>query len=167
MKTAPLQLLDYWADYIHVETNSDFDSKKRADLFHESLDVTHSVQQLPTKDDPKESGTAWSTQLEITQTIPKGKNLPYSFTLKMKGIVAAHPDLQDERLERIVAANAPAMLFGAAREVIRAATGRGPYAPVLIPSTNFLGAPASKKSAKKSARKVAKKAAKKSASKKS
>jgi len=35
-------------------------------------------------------------------------------------------------------ANGPAMLFGAAREIIRAATGRGPWPAVIIPSTNFL-----------------------------
>lgn len=166
MKTAPLQLLDYWADFIQVEANPDFDAEKKVDLPHASLEVLHSVQPLPTKDDPDEAGTAWNTRLEIIQTIPDGKNLPYTFTLRMQGIVAAHPAYKGDELERVVSANAPAMLFGAAREVIRAATGRGPYAPILIPSTNFLKDPVPKKVTKKTAKKVAKKTAKKVATKK-
>ena len=67
-------------------------------------------------------------------------------------------------------ANGPAMLFGAAREIIRAATGRGPWSAVIIPSTNFLAdlppleapakapgqapAPAKKASAKKATAKT-------------
>jgi preprotein translocase subunit SecB len=71
-------------------------------------------------------------------------------------------------------ANGPAMLFGAAREIIRAATGRGPWSAVIIPATNFLTdlpplevpakheeinmtAPAKKAAAKKGASKVSRK----------
>ena len=158
MKTAPLQLLDYWTDFIQVEANPHFNPQKKVALPHASLEVLHGVQPLPIKDDPDEAGTAWNTQLEIIQTIPDGENLPYTFTLKMQGIVAAHPAYKGDELKRIVSANAPAMLFGAAREVIRAATGRGPYAPVLIPSTNFIGQAPPKKRAKKAAKKTSKKA---------
>jgi preprotein translocase subunit SecB len=46
--------------------------------------------------------------------------------------------IHDGKLQRAMHANGPAMLFGAAREIIRAATGRGPWSAVIIPSTNFL-----------------------------
>jgi len=49
-----------------------------------------------------------------------------------------HPDLTNDRLDRAVQVNGPSMLFGVAREILRAATGRGPHAPLIIPSTHFL-----------------------------
>lgn len=155
MKTAPLQLLDYWADFIQVEANPNFDQDKRPDLSHESLQVNHSVHQLQQESDETETGTAWATHLEIIQDISATQNLPYSFTIRMNGIVAAHPKYTDEQLGRIIKANAPAMLFGAAREVLRAATGRGPYPPVIIPSTNFIESEKADKPAKKSTKKTA------------
>jgi hypothetical protein len=56
----------------------------------------------------------------------------------MHGFVLASPHLEGAMLKRTVHANGPSMLFGAAREIIRAATGRGPWPAVIIPSTNFL-----------------------------
>jgi len=71
----------------------------------------------------------------------------------------AFPVFKEARLKEVVAANAPAMLFGAAREIIRAATGRGPFPPVIIPSTHFLEPkpPGEKALKKKSAKKTGKK----------
>ncbi|MCC5835093.1 MAG: protein-export chaperone SecB [Opitutales bacterium] len=94
-----------------------------------SLEVEH----------PEKNGTLWLVNLVINQHLPKGKNIPYEFSLDVTGLVAAHPSLKGEKLERLIKANGPSMLFGSAREIIRAATGRGPFAPVIIPSTNFLG----------------------------
>lgn len=62
--------------------------------------------------------------------------IPYTFSVTLQGIVLALPE--GERLERAVKANAPAMLFGAAREMIHALTSRGPHRAIIIPSTNFL-----------------------------
>ena len=121
--------------------------------------------------DNGEHGTEWLVSLEISQTIPEGANLPYVFTLRIQGTVAASPHLSGARLQRAMHANGPAMLFGAAREIIRAASGRGPWPAVIIPSTNFLAdlppleapakapgevpAPAKKASAKKATTKKA------------
>ena len=77
-------------------------------------------------------------QLQGAGPIPEGVNLPYSFALHMHGFVLPSPHLEGAMLKRTVHANGPAILFGAAREIIRAATGRGPWPAVIIPSTNFL-----------------------------
>lgn len=80
----------------------------------------------------------FAVDLVIKQDAVQGKNLPYSYELHMLGFVSVHPDFPPDRLQRAVETNGPSMLFGAAREILRAATGRGPYGPVLIPSTTFL-----------------------------
>ena len=135
MKLAPLQLLDYFLTELSLKANPDFDGSKPAADCVDSLTVT--PQYTSTKD-LGEQGSEWLVSLEIAQTIPEGANLPYAFTLRIQGTVAASPHLTGVRLQRAMHANGPAMLFGAAREIIRAATGRGPWPSVIIPATNFL-----------------------------
>jgi preprotein translocase subunit SecB len=165
MILAPLQLSDYWLDSVSVRTNSNFDPKREADLEVDSIKVKSDVKLLKS-DNQAEAGTVWMVFLEIRQSLPEGKNIPYEFSLEMCGIVAAHPSLTDEKRERAVQVNGPSMLFGAAREILRAATGRGPYAPVIIPSTNFFQRlPVPQVQPESQPTKRAKKAAKKSANK--
>jgi preprotein translocase subunit SecB len=135
MKLAPLQLTDYFLTHLLVDSNPEFNSAKPAD---DPVDTLTVVPGCSLSSHKGEQGTEWLVSLEITQTILEGANLPYSFSLRMYGFVLASPHLECAKIERIVHANGPAMLFGAAREIIRAATGRGPWPAVIIPSTNFL-----------------------------
>ena len=168
MKLAPLQLSDYFLTDLTLQANPDFDSSKPAGDCVETLQVSPHYSQTS---DKGEQGTEWFVSLEISQTIPEGGNLPYAFSLRIQGTVLATPHLSGVKLQRAMHANGPAMLFGAAREIIRAATGRGPWNAVIIPSTNFLlglppleppptvatetTTPAKKSAPKKSKRKVA------------
>lgn len=171
MKLAPLQLSDYFLTDLTLQANPDYISTKPADDCVETLAVTPHYSQ--TKNNG-EKGTEWLVSLEISQTIPDGGNLPYSFSLRIQGTVLASPHLSGPKLQRAMHANGPAMLFGAAREIIRAATGRGPWNAVIIPATNFLAdlpplevpskaeetitaAPAKKAAAKKVVTKVSRK----------
>lgn len=169
MILAPLQLSDYWLESIHVGTNPQFDPNREAELEVDSMEVKSDVKLLKS-DNQADVGTVWLVSLGIRQSIPEGKNIPYEFSLEMCGFVAAHPSLIDEKLERAVQVNGPSMLFGSAREILRAATGRGRYAPVIIPSTNFfqripaspaLPEPNPGKAAKRAAKKITKKAPRK------
>ncbi len=135
MNLSPLQLTDYFLTHLSLDSNPEFNSAKPADDPVEYLTV---VPGCDASDYKEEQGSEWLVSLEITQTIPEGVNLPYSFALHMYGFVLASPHLEGAMLKRTVHANGPAMLFGAAREIIRAATGRGPWPAVIIPSTNFL-----------------------------
>jgi preprotein translocase subunit SecB len=135
MKLAPLQLSDYYLTDLTLQANPEFDTSAPADDCVETLQVIPHYSQAK---DNGEKGTEWLVSLEISQTIPGGGNLPYAFSLRIQGTVSASPHLDGVKLQRAMHANGPAMLFGAAREIIRAATGRGPWPAVIIPSTNFL-----------------------------
>lgn len=135
MNLAPLQLLDYFLTELSLKANPNYDSSKPPADCVESLTV---IPQCACSKEMGDQGTEWIVSLEISQTIPDGVNLPYAFTLRIQGTVAVSPHLSGSLLQRSIHANGPAMLFGAAREIIRAATGRGPWASVIIPSTNFL-----------------------------
>lgn len=166
MKPAPLQLIDYWATSIRMEACPNYNPKAKADLDFDSIEVKHTVSVLDSQDND-EKGSHWLVGLSIEQTPSETANIPYTYEVSLQGIVLVLPGMPPEKIERSVKANGPAMLFGSAREMIRAATGRGPHAAIIIPSTNFLPpspiveeagpavavAPAKKPSAKKAARK--------------
>ena len=80
----------------------------------------------------------FAIHLLIKQDAMQGDNLPYTYELQMIGFIQVHPDFPKENLQKIIETNGPSMLFGAAREILRDATGRGPYGPILIPSTSFI-----------------------------
>lgn len=132
MKLAPLQLRDYFVLSIHVEALADYDAGKEQDLDVANLVVTESC--VPAGDDKPHQ---FLIDLVIKQEALEGKNLPYSYELHMVGFIEVSPNFPKDKLQRVVETNGPSMLFGAAREILRAATGRGPYGPVLIPSTTF------------------------------
>jgi preprotein translocase subunit SecB len=137
MKLAPLQLVDYYITYLTLQANPRFLKEQPCAPPEESLQVIPNYY-ANTNAPAQQGASEWIVSLEILQSIPEGANLPYSFKLEIQGIVMAAPFLEGTKLQRAIHANGPAMLFGAAREIIRAATGRGPWAAVIIPSTNFL-----------------------------
>lgn len=134
MKLAPLQLDDYFITALTLNANPSFQPDQPVD---DCIDVLHVSPTIERSRDLGEKGTEWDVVLNIVQETPEGRNLPYSFALRIQGTVVASPHLSGTVLQRAVHANGPAMLFGAAREIIRAATGRGPWPAVIIPSTNF------------------------------
>jgi preprotein translocase subunit SecB len=132
MKLAPLQLTDYFVLSIHVEALADYNAGKEQDLDVANLQVTENC--APAGEDKP---NRFLVDLIIKQEALESKNLPYSYELHMIGFIEVSPNFPEDRVQRAVETNGPSMLFGAAREILRAATGRGPYGPVLIPSTTF------------------------------
>lgn len=138
MTPAPLQLLDYWATTLRMEACPGYDPQKDTELDLDSIKVENEVKLLDSPESGK-TGTQWLVGLSVEQGPCHEANIPYTFSVTLQGIVLALPGgPEGERLERAVKANAPAMLFGAAREMIRALTSRGPHRAIVIPSTNFL-----------------------------
>jgi len=142
MNLAPLQLVDYFVHSLKVEALSSYDGNKASDLDIDALKVTEKC--FPLKD---EDSHRFAVDLVIKQDAIAGKNLPYSYELHMLGYVQVQPGFPEDKMQRAVDINGPSMLFGAAREILRAATGRGPYGPLLVPSTTFFK-PAEKKPVK-------------------
>ena len=133
MQLAPLQLNDYFVHSLRVEAQASYDPEKNQDLDIASLQVTDKC--FPVAGDDTHH---FAIDLVIKQDAVVGKNLPYAYELHMVGSVSVHPDFPIDKLRRAVETNGPSMLFGAAREILRSATGSGPYGPVMIPSTTFL-----------------------------
>ena len=138
MTPAPLQLLDYWATSLRMEACPEYDAEKETGLHLDSITVQSEVRRIESPEGAG-FGTRWIVGLSVEQIPCSEANIPYTFAVSLQGIVLALPGgPEGEKLELVVKANGPAMLFGVAREMIRAVTGRGPNPAVIIPSTNFI-----------------------------
>ena len=154
MNPAPLQLLDYWATGIRMDACPGYDPQKETELDLESITVEHGVKLIDSPESAK-IGSQWLVGLSVKQGPCDSANIPYTFAVTLQGIVLALPGgPETAQLERMVKANAPAMLFGSAREMIRALTSRGPHPAVVIPSTNFLTDPTKDSSTKSLAKRA-------------
>jgi len=80
----------------------------------------------------------WKVVLQLTCE-PVEKNAgAYVATIELIGFFEVDNDLPEGRIGDVVAANAPAILYSAARELILLITGRGPFSPLSLPSATFI-----------------------------
>jgi preprotein translocase subunit SecB len=131
MRTSPLQLSSYFVTEFSLTTNRRFDAQKSVRLHVD--DLTAEPACMKSKKSPGE----WQVTLQIRQKLAPNANTPYSFALEMVGFFRVHEKYPAERVEMLVRTNAPSVLFGMAREVIRGATCLGPFGPILLPTVSF------------------------------
>jgi preprotein translocase subunit SecB len=131
MKPSPLALENYFVTELIFSANKDFDPKQPGDMGFDDLIVEHTC--LPGEPDSH----GWQVSLRLRFQPKAETNYPYTFVLELVGLFRVLGDPPAALEEPLVNTNAPSMLFGAAREIVRAATSRGPFVPVLLPSVSF------------------------------
>jgi preprotein translocase subunit SecB len=138
MKLSPIQLLDYQVTSLNVEACASFNRDQPIDLNPADVEVSALTKRLDHADEPR-----WAVTLSLRLEPVEEKNIPYRLSIDMVGLVTAIAQNVDETIRHAVEVNGPSMLFGAAREILRDATARGPHGPILIPSASFFTAPPS------------------------
>lgn len=136
MKHSPLQLLRYFAPEISCSANLEFDPAKECVNVLDQLSVNVNVGQQQAPENAP--GHSWSVEMKVSQKLKSGQNFPYRFDLSLIGLFFCRdgfPTPADE--EQFVQVNGSSMLYGAAREVVRCLTSRGPWGEVLLPTVSF------------------------------
>lgn len=136
MKPSPLQLVRYLVTDIACTANPNFNADKPLEGSFEQYSVDVKVNPLePTKE---QSGHPWSVEMAITQKIKEGQNFPYEFRISLVGMFACQDGaLPTEKETQFVKVNGNSMLYGIAREHIRALTAAGPWGAIIIPTMSF------------------------------
>lgn len=136
MKHSPLQLLRYIVPEMSCSANPSFDPEKAPEGGAEQLSVNAVV--APQKAPDDFPGRSWTVEMTISQKLQEGQNIPYKFELTLIGFFACQdglpPAAEEERFVRV---NGNSMLYGAAREVVRSLTARGPWGELFIPALSF------------------------------
>lgn len=132
MRPSPLQLDSYHVTELHFaeQDHGAFEEESAvtpADLHVEIGSAAH-----------EENSLKRIYQLTIELTDEARKKLPYRFRIVLVGFFEISKYYPSEQAEVMVNANAPALLYSAARELLILISGRGFYAPVLLPSVTFV-----------------------------
>ena len=131
MRQSPLILENYFVTELIFSANKEYDPAREGGLGLDELIIEPTC--LPAED----GNHQWQGSLSIRFQPKAETNYPYTFSLELVGFFSVLGDPSPEREEFLVKTNAPSMLFGAAREIIRSATSRGPFSPILLPSVSF------------------------------
>ena len=131
MKAAQIQLTNYFVSELQFVANRDFKLDTQSSIGADDLQVTH---QVSTRAENKRQ---WQVTLRIALNASPESNAPYSFLIEMIGFIDVADSVSDDRIERFARINGTSLVFAAAREIIKAATSRGPFPPLLLPTVTF------------------------------
>jgi preprotein translocase subunit SecB len=132
MELLPLQLEMHYFTKVMVEADPSFQPKDDEDQL---LGVATKVELLQHREDPRR----WQVILNVKTEAPEGQTIPYKVDLQAVGFFAVASEVEEARRPKLVHANGAAILYSSAREFLLTITGRGPWPPVYLPTTNFLG----------------------------
>jgi preprotein translocase subunit SecB len=131
MKASPLLLKQYYVITLNVAANPNFKKDQPIDLSWEDFSVESEYA-------PSPHTAQWQVRLYVQHRAHPQRNYSYSFSLEMLGLMDVNPSFPEDKHKLLVEVNGASMLYGAAREIIRSATGHGPFLPILLPSVSFL-----------------------------
>lgn len=131
MKAAQIQLTNYFVSELQFAANRDFKLDGVSSVGAEDLQVTH---QASAKEGNRRQ---WQITLRIALNASPDSNSPYSFLVEMIGFIDVNESVTEDRIERFARINGTSLVFAAAREIIKAATSRGPFPPLLLPTVTF------------------------------
>lgn len=133
MRPSPLQLNDYWVDNLTFSTNYDHDPDEPVVRVISAEDLLVEVQESVNP----ENSLQRSCNISIALNESAAANFPWRFNVSLVGYFQIAEDWPGNK-DSLFSANAPAVLYSAAREALAAVSGRGPYREVLLPSVTFV-----------------------------
>lgn len=126
LKPAPLSLDLSYPTLIHVV--SDIEGAC------EGYDVESDIEVGQSKTQERR----WRVQLAIKFSAKGTAVASHKGEVTYVGIFTVDPDYPAEKMPRLVAVNAPSILYSAIRELVALLTGRGPLRTVQLPAVSFI-----------------------------
>ena len=131
MKPSPLHLKHYFFTRIHLDACED-----PTCVENEGMGALKTqIQCQPHNEDPLRWMVTLGVKLEDES---EGQCSPYTADFEAVGLFTVDEGFPEERRTALVQANAPAVLFGAIREMLTNLTSRGPYNPINLKTVTFV-----------------------------
>lgn len=102
----------------------------------ESIKINSSVVAAVSESEPNR----FRVELTIESAVDPIIRYPYPFRVVMVGFFRYEGDPSLEESRQIISVNSSTLLYSSAREVLAAATGRGPFPGVQLPTVSFSAA---------------------------
>lgn len=131
MTPSPLQLDLYYFTKVSIEANAKF----------QRTDGLTATGNLPAIEVEYSHDTAnpyrWMVALAVRNKPEDIASDPYNYEIKATGFMTVHKTVPEDKMMKLVAANAPALLYSAMREMLGMIASRGPFPMRHLPSVMF------------------------------
>src|SRR3989442_9777643 len=132
MGPSPLQLKNYYTTQLSFSAQPGFQTVGDENVLTDA-DLTVDIQWKDGKH-ARERTCLLSIELDD----PSGNKFSCTFRAALVGLFEVVPEWPDNMVDVLFQANAPALLYSAARECLAMVTGRTPYGRILLPSVTFV-----------------------------
>ena len=127
MKPSPLQLERHFFTKVHVDAHPVGNPDLKAQIQTE-LDIARAAH------DPKR----YQLTLRLKLLAPDSKQAHYTAEIHVVGVVRVATGWPESEVQQLVQVNGPALLYGAAREMLCNITARGPWPMLCLHSVSFV-----------------------------
>lgn len=134
MQLSSLQLESYFLKEVNFALNEDIKEKPTEIKKSDNLAIEVSV----LVDCLNKEARRWRCELTLDLKPKDESDSAYNLHLVLVGFFAVSEKFPEEKVEMLAKSTCPAILYTTAREMVVTVVRRSPYAPVLIPSVNFL-----------------------------
>jgi len=142
MKSSPLQLKTYFLTELTVKAIP-VNAAAPVPPASGTISLSTKVHHAQNKANPRD----WRVGLRISCQ-PDGKgHCPYLIDMELLGFFEVDQTVKEQMINPLIMANAPALLYGAARELVLLVTGRAPNGPFMLPAATFVDEIADKRQA--------------------
>ncbi len=148
MHVSPLRLEGYYVKELHFSLQT----KWKVESDYPALIAAKDIAVIIVAGQHKENGRERFFEVTIELQKQALRRYPYNFRTTLVGYFEISERFPAEHAETMVNANAPALLYSAARELIASTTGRGPLPALTLPSVTFIQTPNSRRAPAKSSR---------------
>ena len=132
MKPSQLQLKSYFFTKVSVEVNGKFvtdpDYSKSGNIPEINLEFAQK----------KKTPYEWQVKLHVRSSQKDEETTPYLYDIIVIGFFEVDKDVSEKQMMRLIAINAPALLYGPTREQLENISSRGPLPSRHLPSVTFI-----------------------------
>jgi len=128
MIPSPLQLEHYFFTRMALNAHPEADPEKGADFGADVKCAQH-------EDDPQR----WMITLTVSLKAEEDDSPPpYTGEFEIVGMFRVVDDYPEDKIPKLAHINGAAILYGTVREMVVNLTARGPFPPVMLPTTTFI-----------------------------
>jgi preprotein translocase subunit SecB len=127
MHPSPLRLDRHFFTKVHLDAHPDANPETKGEI-HTEVDLAVA------SDDPR----SYQLTLRLKLLSPPDKKAPYTAEVHVVGFVHVTDGWPDPGVQQLVQVNGPALLYGAAREMLCNLTARGPWPMLCLHSVTFV-----------------------------
>jgi preprotein translocase subunit SecB len=138
MQLSPLILKQYFLTSFSVKSNVP-NVASQDDLVKLMVGTQSNITTQIETSKHEENDRLWKVTLRLMITPAEGSAFcPYLIDAELLGFFEVHQSVDEAAIIDLVTCNGPAILYGAAREIILFVTGRCPLPPFTLPSATFV-----------------------------